>query len=419
MGSDRSLTGQQAPSGRMGTLDGLFDRLGELRKEPRKGETLLVARASDCVSTDAQAKTLSENFKLVFEKMTKAAGGQCFQLHGLDYAFLLNNKYEAAREFLPNLRIALFKVLSRSGAGQSSSAGGDGLTFEHFDLEADFNAAAKFVVSYIKMAQKAKSNSASADGVRLLTEEDLKTVIAAYREIGAQKFLKNYARGQQICVSTEKGYLKPKMTEFYISLDHLKKPFFEGVDLHANSDRFNELTKILDSIMLNAFPTLSKMAQGKQISLNLNVQSVFSKAFDTFIAQTPKEVMRNVVIEFTQEDAVLNYDGYAIAREHLRNKGALVAIDQIAPSAIGLINIGFLDAQIAKLHWQSNCENDLFDRREVVDSFRRNNIRPVLSRVDQARAHDVGMEIGIEMYQGFLIDDRLRAETNRSAASVV
>jgi EAL domain-containing protein (putative c-di-GMP-specific phosphodiesterase class I) len=419
MGSERSLTGQQPSSGRMGTLDGLFDKLGQLRKESRKGAMLLLARASDCVSNDAQAKTLSENFKLVFEKMTKAADGQCFQLHGLDYAFLLNNKNEAAREFLPNLRIALFKVLSRSGAGQSSSTGGDGLTFEHFDLEADFNAAAKFVVSYIKMAQKAKSNPASADGVRLLTEDDLKAVIAAYREIGAQKFLKNYARGQQICVSTEKGYLKPKMTEFYISLDHLKKPFFEGIDLHANSDRFNELTKILDSIMLNAFPTLSKMAPGKQISLNLNVQSVFSKAFDTFIAQTPKEVMRNVVIEFTQEDAVLNYDGYAIAREHLRNKGALVAIDQIAPSAIGLINIGFLDAQIAKLHWQSNCEKDLFDRREVVDSFRRNNIRPVLSRVDQARAHDVGMEIGIEMYQGFLIDDRLRAEHNRSAASVV
>ncbi len=61
--------------------------------------------------------------------------------------------------------------------------------------------------------------------------------------------------------------------------------------------------------MLNAFPTLLKVADGKRISINLNVPSVFSKAFDNFVEKTSPEVLSKVVVEFRQEDAVVNYDG--------------------------------------------------------------------------------------------------------------
>ncbi len=67
-------------------------------------------------------------------------------------------------------------------------------------------------------------------------------------------------------------------------------------------------------------------------------------------------------------------DGYAIAREHLRKKGAQIAIDHISPSAIGLVNIAFLEAQIAKLNWSAEGEEDLYSRQEIVDRLRRNGI---------------------------------------------
>ena len=414
MGSDQSSSEQHKPTARLGTLEGLFGKLGEMRTASRKGETLIIMRASDCAKDSSQRATFAENMNLVFGQMAEKASGLCFRLNDLDYAFLLNDKNDAAREFLPNLRIALFKVLSRVGAGQST-AEGQGLAFDHFNLESDFSAAAKFVVSYIKTAREAKSARSNGESAKLLSETDLKAVIAGYRKIGAAKFLKSFARSQPICVSSERGELKPKMTEFYISIDLLRKPFFSGVDLRGSGDRFIKLTKILESIMLNSFLILSNACKGKQLSINLNVQSVFSKAFDTFVEQTPPEVMRNVVIEFRQEDVVVNYDGYAIAREHLRKKGARVAIDQIAPSAIGLVNISFLDAEIAKLRWHSDAEDDFYDRQPVVETFRRKGIQPVLSRVDQERAHHVGMDLGIGMYQGFLIDDMLKSGAKESA----
>jgi hypothetical protein len=394
---------------KIGNLEGLFQKLGELRSAPRKGQVLVVLRASGCATGEVQASSLIQNLDLLLLRMVESARGQCYRLDGLDYAFLLDDSNEAAREFIPNVRIALFKVLSRIGAGQSS-AEGKGLVLEHYKLETDFADVAKIINGYIKAVREVKAGRAAAgDGSRLLIEQDLKTVIEAYRKIGAVKFLKTFARGQQICVIPERGPIKPKMTEFYISIDLLRKPFFEGVDLRASGDRFVELTKILDTIMLNSFETLAKVANGQRITINLNVPSIFSKAFENFIEKTPSDVMRNVVVEFRQEDAVLNYDGYAIARDQLRSKGAQIAIDQIEPSAIGLVNIGFLDAQIAKLHWHADGEDNFYDRQEVVEKFRKAGIQPVLSRVDEERACTVGSDLGIEMYQGFLIDTMIKA----------
>ncbi|MGB1876042.1 MAG: hypothetical protein ACPHGY_03820 [Rhodospirillaceae bacterium] len=37
-------------------------------------------------------------------------------------------------------------------------------------------------------------------------------------------------------------------------------------------------------------------------------------------------------------------------------------------------------------------------------------VQPVLSRVDEERAKEIGTDLGIEMYQGFLIDGILKAQ---------
>jgi hypothetical protein len=68
MGSDRSSTEQKFPTARLGTLEGLFDKLGEMRTASRKGEVLLVMRASGCAVDTTQRATLTENMILFFDK---------------------------------------------------------------------------------------------------------------------------------------------------------------------------------------------------------------------------------------------------------------------------------------------------------------------------------------------------------------
>ena len=394
----------------IGALESLFNRLGELRTESRNGQTLVVMRASGCAREEEQVASLRQNIDAVLTQMVATAQGESYRLSRLDYGLILNDKSEAAREFIPNVKVALFKVLSKIGAGGGAAqptANNSGLVFEHYNLDVDFAAAAKIVVGYGKAAKGGQGNEG---GDRELTEHDLKKLIDGYRKLGPDKFLNTFCRGQQICVMPERGPIKTKMTEYFIGIDSLKKPFFDGVDLSENSDRFGELTKILDTIMLNSFDTLVKRAGGQKLSINLNIPSVFSKAFDNFIANTSSDVMRDVVIEFRQDDAVKNYDGYAIARDHRRSKGAQIAIDKISPSAIGLVNIGFLEAHIAKLLWHPDAEEDLYDNRELIEKLKKMGVQPILSRVDVERAKEIGTDLGIEMYQGFLIDEMVKAE---------
>lgn len=393
----------------IGALESLFNKLGELKANARKGQGIVVMRASSCAPAGAQAAALTQNIDLVLQRMIGPAKAECYRLNNLDYAFFFEDSAEAAREFVPNVRVALFKVLSKLGAGQNPSKGG-GLIFDHYKLDKDFPELVRVVMVYIKTAKSVALGQVSPTGERFLTESDLKAVIEAYRKVGPEKFLKTFARSQPICVVPERGPLKTKMTEFFINIDLLRKPFFEGVDLSENGDRFAELTKILDSIMLNSFETVMKSLKGQPVSINLNIPSIFSKAFENFVAKTPEDVMRNVVVEFRQDDAVLNYDGYVIARDHLRAKGAQIAIDQISPSSIGLVNIGFLEAQIAKLQWNPDAAEDLYEGRSILEKLKQSGVQPILSRVDDETAREVGEDLGIEMYQGFLIDNMIKAE---------
>lgn len=79
-------------------------------------------------------------------------------------------------------------------------------------------------------------------------------------------------------------------------------------------------------------------------------------------------------------------------------------------STIGLVNIGFLDAQIAKLQWHAKAAEDLYEGRSVIEKLKMAGIQPILNRVDDESARDVGLDLGIEMYQGFLIDNMVKAE---------
>ena len=63
---------------------------------------------------------------------------------------------------------------------------------------------------------------------------------------------------------------------------------------------------------------------------------------------------------------------------------------------------------MAKIHWRNGAEEVLAEREKAVIALIENGVLPVLIRVDQERALEVGNSMGITMYQGFLIDDMLK-----------
>jgi c-di-GMP-related signal transduction protein len=193
------------------------------------------------------------------------------------------------------------------------------------------------------------------------------------------------------------------MREFFVSMDLLRKPLLVGVEMRG--PLFDELTLALDQIMLRAFKRLDAMGT---CSININVETVFTKAFQIFLEETPEDRFSRIVFEFRQPNIVEKYDEFLVARSMISSKGAQIAVDRIFPDTVGLINLDYVGATLAKVHWRTDAEEALKERQRALRYITECGVKPVLVRVDDPRALEIGANHGFTMFQGFLIDDMMR-----------
>jgi hypothetical protein len=228
----------------------------------------------------------------------------------------------------------------------------------------------------------------------------------AYKKFGAERFVKAFVRSQESAVGTPGKKLAPMMTEFFISMDLLRKPLFIDIEMRGSGRLFNEFTLVLDQIMLEAFHSLAP--DNALCSINLNVQSVFTKEFDNFIARSSPEKLKNTVFEFRQSNIVEHFDEFQVARGLIKERKARIAVDQIFPQTVGLVDIDYIGASIAKIHWRTGSEEVFNERRRALKYLTECGVLPILIRVDDPKAFEVGAAMGITAFQGFAVDALLK-----------
>ncbi|HIF10858.1 MAG TPA: hypothetical protein EYQ81_14175, partial [Sneathiellales bacterium] len=86
---------------------------------------------------------------------------------------------------------------------------------------------------------------------------------------------------------------KELMSEYFIRMDALKKHVFPNVELRGSGNLFNQLTITLDRVLVGAFDQINPGR--KACSINLNVESVFTKAFETFLGEDGGPSLNNMV----------------------------------------------------------------------------------------------------------------------------
>jgi hypothetical protein len=231
-------------------------------------------------------------------------------------------------------------------------------------------------------------------------------VLHAFKKFGSDRFLKAFMR-EQVVVRNEPGLgNQPWMHEYFISMDSLRKPLFIDVEMRASGQLFNDFTRVLDQIVLRAFKHMDTTPM--PFSINVNVVTVFTAAFADFMDQTPKDVLSRLTFEFRQADIVEHFDEFEIARGMINAMGAHIGVDKIFPQTLGLVDLDYIGARYAKVLWRESSEDVLKERGKTFKYMRECGVQPILIRVDSQRALTVGAELGVETFQGFLIDDSLK-----------
>lgn len=387
-------------------LRALVQDMGQWRHAPEAGVNLVVVSVAAALPETKRTPALIAQIGEGMAAIGSKRHGHTYQVSTCDFGILAKVTETALIGLVRDLKVEMLRTIERNFPGSFGTIDQSRLVLS-YDLVNNYRSAADRVAKYAELAQR---NAADQDEgnkqLRPLTTADIKNVMKAYEKFGTEKFIKAFVRDQDIIMHVAGKAPEKVLTEYFISMDLLRKPLFVDVEMRGSGRLFNEFTLVLDQILLQAFDQMH--TRGGRCSVNLNVESVFTEQFEAFIERTPEAVLKEVVFEFRQSNIVENFDEFQVARGLIKSKGATIAVDQIFPQTVGLVDLDYIGASIAKIHWRNGAEDILKERERAVKYLIDCGVLPVLIRVDNERALEVGARMGINLYQGFLIDDMIK-----------
>jgi len=283
-----------------------------------------------------------------------------------------------------------------------------------YDLEEDFDFFKEAVVTSILQGkrQTLKIGSSAMEDEKL-TPKNLDQLARSFRKLDARPLMRHQSAVQ--IGATGKGQLL--FREYYVSIADLRKLVAPHIDLLADRWLFQFLTTILDQRVLHMLRNQTMDDLPKNISLNLNIQSVHTKDFQLFDQFVGDEAHR-IICEFQPVDVFSNIHAYTDVRDLLQSRGYKVLIDGLQPLALDYYDPSMLLADFYKIAWGdrlggSATKSGSDDMRELIQSIGSEKV--VISHVDSEEAVRFGLLLGVQRFQGFFVDRLVSAMTQSAA----
>ena len=320
--------------------------------------------------------------------------------------FVLSNNdiVVIGRNILPQLINNAAVMIRRIFQSDSFAATRPGDFVKIFSLERDFST----ILAYAKKcAADLLQKQQSAKREVPLAPEHLDAIL---RNIQGFNILKIIRRQEAIQI-TPQGRLSSLFLEYFTSMADLKKAIAPDVNVLSNRWLFQHLSETLDIRMLGVFKELFAHTP-KNISLNLNIASIFTPAFEQFLAAMPENM--SIIVEVQLMDIIQNTHNYTIARDLLHEAGHKILIDGLHPISFEFMDMNILDSDLMKLNWspalaQEDETAKLMTRLSNIDRS-----RLILMRCEDEASLVWALMHGINSFQGYFIDALTAAKIRKS-----
>jgi hypothetical protein len=378
----------------------LLQRLKGLESKPSKGLSLMLISLTSLPTSDPDAEFWGDldDFLVEFKARYEA---ELFELSLADRAILAKMSEHAEVGMISDIKVSILRLIQQHFPEHFGMVDQSRLV-RIIDLGFKLPHAIKFLEHYEN--QPGRTGEKAMD-MRPLQEEDIKMVLEVHRKVGDEKFKQIFVQSQRI--ADIKPGQKPEelMKEYFIRMDALKKHVFPNVELRGMGNLFNQLTITLDRVLIGAFNEINPKRH--PCSINLNVESVFAKAFEDFIGESDEAALANIVFEFRQDNILQHFDEFELAANLITSKGGTVAVDAIFPETVGLVNLPRLHATFAKIFWRTGAEDVLPAQCDEIKKMQDQGMIFIIARLDDEVGIQVGHDLGITVFQGFYIDDLL------------
>ncbi|WP_143006248.1 EAL domain-containing protein [Limimonas halophila] len=261
----------------------------------------------------------------------------------------------------------------------------------------------------LAQAAAGEPTAASSTPAGPLSQEHIESVVEHARACGPRDFVQTYGRYQALARFERDGRVRCVARELHIAMAELRARLLPGVDLMANPNLFRELTRKLDEIVLASLAE-SRMLQG-HISVNLNIASMEEDTFERIAERVRERDNTSLWVEMDVSDVLANLARYRRIRRIMdRNR-----IHAIADGVNAELVAAAENAELGMTGYKFIAPRDLNDignLRIAAEQAVHAGKTAILSRVEDASTIEIGQRMGIGVFQGFYIDDLLRAHAS-------
>lgn len=211
---------------------------------------------------------------------------------------------------------------------------------------------------------------------------------------------------QTICALLPRSQPEALFDEIFVSLNDLCTLTGMHVNLHADLWLFRYLTALLDQQIMAAL-VRPDTTHSRPFSLNLNVSSILTPAFQRFNDSISRQLRHKLVIEFNKIDVFGNMGAFLFVRDYLHERGYRICLDGLTHHTIPYYHRKKLGFDLLKIYWSPDSLNQITNSgvAGVKDWIKdAGHERVILCHCDSAEAITIGQNLGIVMFQGREID---------------
>ena len=198
---------------------------------------------------------------------------------------------------------------------------------------------------------------------------------------------------------------QPRFDELFVSIDQLRKAIGPNFDLAKDRQLFHYLTRWLDKYMLATLVRDHKNFQ-RPLSVNINLATLLSQEFADFERERPTDWRDRIILEIQLSDIWSDLPAFLSVSEMAKRRGYQRCLDGVLYKALPYIHFRRFDLDYVKVIWDDSLmqlgERELRELCEAIAECGAHRI--ILTRCGRREAIKVGQVMGIQLFQGWQVD---------------
>jgi hypothetical protein len=216
--------------------------------------------------------------------------------------------------------------------------------------------------------------------------------------------LRRYGRTQPLyCFAKDRW--TPVGEEYFISFDDLRRERFPKLEVVSSAHFFLALCGVLDQRLLTMLTSFYEIIGGRPINLNVSISSIMGTEFAQFVHRVPHEHRPLIGFELNRGDWLQDFALTLSAIDVLKREGFRVILDGVTPDMVNYVNLGMFTVDAIKINVSKDRALQLTNPSIHAGMKKLPAEKLVFFRCDNERALAFGQELGVSLFQGWLIDD--------------